>query len=233
MAGERIAAIMPAAGSGARLGGERKQFRLLGDEPLLLRTARVFAAHPQIDLLVLTLPEADHAEIAALLEAAALDVPVLLAPGGATRQASVRSALRRLPPDVDMVLVHDAVRPFIRAEQISRVIEGVRTTGAAALAVELTDTLRRGDRARFGETIPRDGLYRMQTPQGARRAWYEEAHAAAERDGVDATDDVALVQRLGYPVAIVAGGPLNMKVTTPADWELAVALWPFWTSMET
>jgi len=85
--------------------------------------------------------------------------------------------------------------------------------------------LRRGGQGVFGDTVPREGLYRMQTPQGARRDWLVEAHASAHRDDVEATDDVALLQRIGRPVRIVDGDPLNIKVTTPADWELARRLW--------
>ncbi len=225
MADASIAVVIPAAGTGSRMGGERKQFRRLGDHPLFVETLRALDRHEAIDLLVLAAPVADHLAISEALTGATLRAPVVLAPGGATRQASVRAGLELVPSFVAMVLVHDGVRPFVSRLAIDRVIEAIRETGAAALAVEATDTLRRGSDGWFGESVPREGLYRMQTPQGARRDWLIEAHEAAVRDGVEATDDVALLQRIGRSVRIVEGDPLNIKVTTPADWELARRLW--------
>jgi 2-C-methyl-D-erythritol 4-phosphate cytidylyltransferase len=219
-----IAVIVPAAGSGSRMGGERKQFRRLGDHPLVIETLRVFDRHEAVGLLIVAAPLLDHSALRDALAAVAFRTPVVLAPGGATRQSSVRAGLDHTPPDVDIVLVHDGVRPFVTQAAIDRVIAAIREAGAAAVAVEATDTLRRGADGMFGETVSREGLYRMQTPQGARRDWLVEAHASALRDGVDATDDVALLQRIGRSVRRVEGDPLNFKVTTPADWELAIRI---------
>jgi 2-C-methyl-D-erythritol 4-phosphate cytidylyltransferase len=146
-------------------------------------------------------------------------------PGGRSRQESVAAALDAIPAGVDLVLVHDAVRPFVPKDRIDAVIEAVRAFGAAALAVSVTDTLRRNGDSVFGETVPRHGLYRMQTPQGFRVDWFLAAHRAARSEGFEETDDVALVQRLGKSVRVVEGSPANIKVTTPDDWRLAQALW--------
>jgi 2-C-methyl-D-erythritol 4-phosphate cytidylyltransferase len=229
--GSAVTVLVPAAGRGTRLGGERKQLRSLGGLPLVVQTLRAFEAHPAVDHLVVAAPADDVRTTAERLEAAALHKLVAVVPGGASRQASVGHALRAAPTTTSVVLVHDAVRPFVPHACIGAVVDAVRAHGAAALAVPLADTLRTSDGEAFGETVPRAGLYRMQTPQGFRRNWLEAAHAAAARadDAPPATDDVALVQRLGHRVRLVPGDARNFKVTTPGDWTLAQALWPLWT----
>ena len=125
-------------------------------------------------------------------------------------------------------MVHDGVRPFVAASLVSDVIDGLKDKGAAALAIPVADTLRAGEAGTFGETRPRDGLFRMQTPQGCRRDWFLQAHEHARANGIDATDDVDLVQRAGFPVQIINGSSLNIKITTKADWDLACIIWPAW-----
>ncbi len=223
-----VAVLVPAAGEGKRLGGHRKQFRRLGGQPLLVQTLGVFERHPQVDHLLVAAPD-EAAEVLELeLRASGLTKLVAVVPGGATRQASVCAALRAVPPGVEVVLVHDAVRPFVAPAHLTDVIAAVRAGGAAALAIPIVDTLRRGLGYHFGETVPREGLYRMQTPQGFRRDWFEAAHEAARRLGYLATDDVDLVQRAGRSVRIIAGSAINIKITTPEDWDLALLLWPLW-----
>ncbi len=224
----QVAVLIPAAGEGTRLGGRRKQFRRLGGEPLLVQTLRVFERHPDVNYLLVAAPgEATHA-LEVELRRVGLSKLTAVVAGGATRQESVRSALAAVPEDVDVVLVHDAVRPFVKAKHLAAVIHAVRTKGAAALALPVVDTIRYGAKTGFTETVSRDDLYRMQTPQGFRRDWLEAAHAQACEEQVMATDDVELVQRLGEAVQIVVGSPRNIKITTPEDWELAQLLWPHW-----
>lgn len=220
-----VVVLIPAAGRGTRLGGERKQFRTLGGAPLLVQTLRVFGRHPGVGALVVAAPAEHVAAVEDDLRAAALDASVTVTAGGASRQASVRAALEAAPETTEVVLVHDAVRAFVPPDGITAVIAAVRAHGAAALAVPVADTLRRGGSGCFEDTVPRAGLYRMQTPQGFRRAWLAEAHAKAAADGYAATDDVDLVQRLGHAVRIVEGDARNIKITTPADWALAQMLW--------
>lgn len=222
---QRVAVLVPAAGQGTRLGGPRKQFRSLGGEPLLIHTLRVFEEHPLIDSLLVAAPQEAIAPLETELHEAGLTKLVAVVSGGATRQASVRAALHAAPADVGYVLVHDAVRPFVKSRHITAVVTAVRRDGAASLAIPVADTLRRAVGSQFGETVPRESLYRMQTPQAFRRDWFEAAHEQAERRGFLATDDVDLVQRIGKSVQIVEGAPENIKITTPADWELAQVLW--------
>ncbi|PSQ73658.1 MAG: 2-C-methyl-D-erythritol 4-phosphate cytidylyltransferase [Bacteroidetes bacterium QH_9_64_21] len=226
---DRVAVLVPAAGQGRRLGGTPKQFRTLGEHPLLVQVLLLFEQHPAVGHVVVAAPSGREGKVTDRLRTEGLSTLTAVVRGGEHRQASVRHALRAVPDPVDTVLVHDAARPFVSAAQVQAVVQAIREHGAAALAVPVADTLRRGGDGAFGDTIPRDDLYRMQTPQGARRAWLEEAHRQAVADDIVATDDVALVQRIGHDVHRVSGSRRNFKITTPEDWALAQHLWPAWT----
>lgn len=207
-----------------------KQFRLLGGVPLLVQTLRTLDRHPVVDALVVVGPPARTEALEASLRAPEAGLAKLrtVVPGGATRQASVAAGLAVLPPETDLVLVHDAVRPMLPADRLAAVVAAAHAEGAAALALAVADTVRRGAGGCFGETVPREGLWRMQTPQAFRVELLRRAHAQARADAVEATDEVELVRRLGHPVRIVEGSPFTFKVTTPDDWALAEALWGVW-----
>lgn len=221
---EAVGVVIPAGGSGRRMGGDRKQYRRLGDAPVLVQTLRAFMQHPEIGPCVAVVPDDAVEDTRRQLEAARLAADVVA--GGDTRQASVGNGLAALPASVEWVLVHDAVRPFVSAALIARVLAAVRASGAAAPAVPVADTLRRGADHRFGETVSREGLWAMQTPQAARRDLLEIAYARA--GGALATDEVGLLQRAGVEVTLVEGDARNIKLTRPEDWEVALALWPSW-----
>ncbi len=220
-----VAVIIPAAGRGLRLGGTRKQFRLLGGKPLLVQTLLVFDRHPEVRHLVVVCPADAVEAMRTHLPDYDLQTPFQVVAGGATRQASVGKGLEALPQNVAVVLVHDGVRPFVEPTQVQAVIDEARTHGGAALAVPVTDTLRLGTDGVFRETVPREGLYRMQTPQGFRVDWLRRAHDAARRKGRVGTDEVALVEQVGYSVRMVPGSARNIKITTAADWAVAQVLW--------
>ncbi|MEO1074813.1 MAG: 2-C-methyl-D-erythritol 4-phosphate cytidylyltransferase [Bacteroidota bacterium] len=229
--------IVPAAGAGLRMGGgTRKQFRVLGDAPVLVQTLRAFEAHDNVDALAVVVPPEEVEPVSALLDVHALTKLVAVVAGGATRQASVGQGLDAVvahgAEESSLVLVHDGVRPFIDADAIARVIAAAQSQGAAALALAVADTLRRGDGNTFGDTVPRDGLWRMQTPQAFRMSLLVEAHAAARRDAFAGTDEVALVQRIGHAVQIVPGSAFNVKLTRPSDWAFAEAVWPVWLKQQ-
>ena len=234
MAEEKVAVVIPAAGVGQRMGGERKQFRTLGGAPVLVRTLEVFERHPEIDALVVAGPTGAADALRDELESAGLTKLHAVVEGGATRQASVGQGLAALPTDTDLVLVHDAVRPFLPADRLTAVIDAARTHGAAALAIPMADTVRCAERDDpstgsgqvFGATVPREALWRMQTPQAFRTELLLAAHTRFA--DVAGTDEVELVQRTGYAVHIVEGSALTFKITTPDDWTLAEALWPRW-----
>jgi 2-C-methyl-D-erythritol 4-phosphate cytidylyltransferase len=163
--------------------------------------------------------------VAALV--AAYGVTATVVAGGAARQASVGYGLAAVPETTELVLVHDAVRPFVTADRIADVVAAARAEGAAALAVPVADTLRGFVEGVFAERVEREGVWGLQTPQPARLDWLREAYAAAARDGFVGTDEVALLQHAGRPVRLVEGDVRNFKLTHRADWALARALWAY------
>lgn len=227
---QTVGVVLPAGGSGTRMeapGAPAKQFRTLGGAPVWTHALRAFARHPLVGPVVIVVPAGEEEAVRAELTAQGVAADV--AAGGSSRQASVANGVAALPPAVDLVLVHDAVRPYVPAAVISRVIDAARQTGAAAAAVPVADTLRQGGGGPlFGETVSREGLWAMQTPQAARRDWL--VRALANAGPAVATDEVGLLQRAGHPVRIVEGDARTFKLTRPSDWHLAEALWPAWAA---
>ena len=221
-----VGVVLPAGGSGTRLGGALKQFRRLGDAPVLVQTLRAFSRHPDVGALVVAAPEASVSETRMLVRDVALEVAVVA--GGATRAASVWNGIAALPEAVEVVLVHDAVRPFVSSDLIARVVAGVRAHGAAAAAMPVSDTLRTARDGRFGATVDRTHLWAMQTPQGATRAFFVQAYGVAGDEAP--TDEAGLLGLAGIAVHVVEGDARNAKVTTATDWALAEALWPLWAA---
>lgn len=225
----RIAAILPAAGLGTRMGAETpKQFLDLDGVPLVIFTLRRLAACEAItDFFIAT--RAD--EVAALERRVAeekIGRPVRVLRGGGTRQESVANALAAVREDTEIVLVHDAVRPFVTREQVARVVAEARTRRAAILGIPAMDTVKEVKRASLPEdvalitaTIPRERIVLAQTPQAFEAKLLREAFARAQQDGVTASDEAGLVERLGYDVHVVLGAERNIKITRPADLELA------------
>lgn len=218
------------------MGGERKQLRPLGGRPVWLRSLlRVFSVDGVGRGVVVVDPEVEERmreNLRAYRSASGFARGVEFVAGGGTRRASVEAGVRALLESNDgtdeppgWVLVHDAVRPFVPPDRIRALIEAIRAHGAASLAVPVSDTLRRAHEATFGATVARRDLYRMQTPQGARRDWLLEAFDAEFDEDEPVTDEVELLQRTGRSVRLVPGTPRNFKITTPEDWELATGLW--------
>jgi 2-C-methyl-D-erythritol 4-phosphate cytidylyltransferase len=141
--------------------------------------------------------------------------------GGPERQESVARGLAAVPATAAWILVHDGVRPCITPALVRRVVDAARVHGAAVAALPVAETLKRGAEGWVKETVPRDGLWAIQTPQGFRAALLREAHRRAAADRVVGTDDAALVERVGVPVRLVAGLPGNVKITRPEDLPLA------------
>ena len=225
----RTVGILPAAGLGTRMGGESpKQFRLLDGVPLVIFTLWRLAACAAIDeFLIATRPD----EVESLAERLAqerIGRPVRVLRGGATRQESVAAALMEAPASADLVLVHDAVRPLVTVEQIERVNAEARVRHAAILGIPAMDTEKEvkrtsipGDVALITATIPRERVVLAQTPQVFAATLLLEAFARAAADGVGASDEAGLVERLGHPVHVVLGSERNLKITRPGDIELA------------
>jgi 2-C-methyl-D-erythritol 4-phosphate cytidylyltransferase len=220
-----LAVLVPAGGIGSRLGRRTpKQFLHLGGGTILARTLAHFLRHPDVRSIVISAP-AEYLVRTRRLVVRPGRRGVEVVAGGATRQASVRQALQAAPNDVDVVLVHDAVRPFIDRRLIDAVVAAAVTHGAAICALPLTETIKRVRDGVVETTLDRSGLWAVQTPQGFRSALLREAHDKAQRDGVIATDDAMLVERLGQPVRVVPGLASNVKITTPADLRRARERW--------
>ena len=214
-----VTAIIAAAGSGRRLGAQLpKQLLELGGQPMLRHSVEAFLAHPRIDEVIVALPVSIAAAPPEWLRRARVVA------GGDTRQASVAQAFDAVSERSDIVLVHDAARPFVTADVISRAIDAAAEHGAAIAAMPASDTLKRVDATGGApvivETLPRELVYLAQTPQAFRRRVLADAIAAG-RSGVEATDEAALAERAGHRVRVVAGDSSNVKITTAYD--LAVA----------
>jgi 2-C-methyl-D-erythritol 4-phosphate cytidylyltransferase len=235
----KVFVIIPAAGLGTRMAppssarakreSPSKQFKELGGVPILVRTLRKFAATPAVYEIVVALRKDEIAPFRAQLEKQYPEVlkkRLQMVEGGEHRQNSVANALVKIAADpVDLVLVHDAVRPFVTPEIINAVIAAAQKHGAAIAGWPAVDTVKQVDRTAEGAvikaTIPRAGVVMAQTPQGFRYDILKKVFDDAAADGFLGTDEASLIERAGLPVAVVMGSPKNIKITTPADMELA------------
>jgi len=225
----KIAAIVPAAGLGTRMGADMpKQFLELDGVPLIIFTLRRLAACAAITEFFVSTRADDVTSLQAMVTKAALGTPARVVQGGDTRQQSVANALAQVDPSTEIVLVHDAVRPFVTVAQIERVIAEVRTRGAAILGIPAIDTVKEVKRASLPEdvalisaTIPRERIVLAQTPQGFSYPLLRDAFKKAQQDEVTASDEAAIVERFGHDVFVVVGSERNLKITRPADMELA------------
>ena len=210
-----VVALIVAAGRGSRAGpGAPKQYRELGGVPVLRRTLAAFAAHPGIDGILTVIHGDDRAEY----EAAAAGLPKLLPPclGGASRQASVLAGLEALAAQMPtLVLIHDGARPFVSASLISDCIEALATHRGVLVALPVTDTLRRSVKGLAGPTVPRDALWRAQTPQGFRFDVILDAHRRMTDHAF--TDDAEVAMAAEVDVAMIEGDDDNIKITDAAD----------------
>jgi len=234
----KVFVIIPAAGLGTRMGGltagakparvtaASKQFAEIGGVPILIHTLRKFEDVPEVSEILLALRPDDGAAFKARLQKEGLRKGLTLVEGGENRQQSVANGLAKIAaaPD-DLVLVHDAVRPFVDAEIIGNVILGASRHGAAIAGLPAVDTVKQVDRTADGaivvSTIPRARVVLAQTPQGFRYDVLKKAFDEAQSDGFQGTDEASLVERTGHEVAVVMGSAQNIKITTPADLELA------------
>jgi 2-C-methyl-D-erythritol 4-phosphate cytidylyltransferase len=214
-------AIVPAAGRGVRMGRKKPGIALAG-RPVLRWTLDVFEAMPAVLGVVVVVSPEDVAAWRRRL-ARCRKVRAVVA-GGAERQESVARALAVVPSAARWIVVHDGVRPCITPELVAQVLAGARMTGAAVAALPVAETLKRGAAGWVRETVARDGLWAVQTPQAFEAALLREAHRRAAAGAIVATDDAALVERLGARVRLVPGLPGNVKITRPDDLLLARAL---------
>jgi 2-C-methyl-D-erythritol 4-phosphate cytidylyltransferase/2-C-methyl-D-erythritol 2,4-cyclodiphosphate synthase len=217
----RVVAIIVAGGGGRRMGGGLpKQFLPLGGRPLLDRTLSAFTASPQVDGVVLALPPSVSEEMKASYRSVKKVLAVV--DGGAERQDSVRNALAAVPAEAEVILVHDAVRPFVSEGLLERCVERAREHGAVVPVVPVRDTVKEWDRVEKTLcTRDRSELMLAQTPQGFRAGILRDAYGRAREEGRQGTDDASLVEGAGHPVVPVPGEEANIKITTPEDLRMA------------
>lgn len=222
-----VSAIIAAGGRGLRLGADRpKQFLDLGGRSILEMSIAALAASSRIDEIVIALP-AEHLDAESKILKSAFKRPLTFVSGGARRQDSVANAFAKTSAKSDVIVIHDAARPFVTDAVIGRAIEGAKGYGAAIAAVAVKDTVKQtgeanadGSRLIRG-TIPRDTVFLAQTPQAFRRDVL--SRALLEGESIDATDEAMLVERLGLPVHVVPGDERNIKITTAEDLAAAKA----------
>jgi 2-C-methyl-D-erythritol 4-phosphate cytidylyltransferase len=229
----KVVVIIPAAGLGTRMApvsrgkGPCKQFTELGGTPILIHTLRRFAASPRVNEIVVALRKDEITGFQERLRGeSALAGKTRLVEGGEHRQHSVANALATVKAAAeDVILVHDAVRPFVTPEIIEQVVQGAEKLGAAIAGVPAVDTVKKVERTADGAlitaTIPREHVVMAQTPQGFRYHVLKKAFDEATADGFLGTDEASLVERSGHEVAVVMGSARNIKITTPGDMELA------------
>ena len=225
----RIAAIIPAAGLGTRMGGDQpKQFLELDGVPLIIFTLRRLAACAAITEFFIATRAEDVAALQDKVTKAELGRPTRVVPGGDTRQQSVGNALAQVDPATEIVVVHDAVRPFVTTAHVERVIAEARVRGAAILGIPAIDTVKEVKRASLPEdvalisaTIPRERIVLAQTPQVFNYALLRDAFRKVQEDDFTGSDEAAIVERFGHDVFVVLGSERNFKITRPADMDLA------------
>lgn len=221
----RVAVVIPAAGSGQRLGGGTpKALRTLAGEPMLLHAVRAMQESGCIDIILVAAPAHEVDQVRQLLLEGAPEADIRVTAGGASRQQSVGRALELLPADVDVVLVHDAARPLVPPPVVNRVVRALDVDGGpdgVVPVIPLVDTIRQIAGDHLGPVVDRNGLCAVQTPQGFLRGALLAAHA---RTTSDATDDSGLVEAMGGRVDAVEGHEEAFKITRPLDLELAEAV---------
>ena len=224
----KAAAIIPAAGSGERMGsGIKKPYIILQGMPLLAHALRVFAEASDISELIVTVsPGQEDFCREHVVKACAIEKPVTVVAGGFRRQDSVRNGLAAVSESVDLVMIHDGARPFVTVQMMCDALKITMRKRATTMAVPVKDTVAMvaKDTAVIERTLARDRLYLIQTPQTFERELICEAHRQAFAEGFAGTDDASLVERLGVPVSVIMGAYDNIKITTQEDLLFAEAI---------
>jgi 2-C-methyl-D-erythritol 4-phosphate cytidylyltransferase len=227
-----VGVIIAAAGSGIRASGgatgeggraDPKQFWSVAGVPVLLRSIRPFSAHPAVAQIAVALPKA-YATSPPPWLAELRGERLLIVAGGESRSESVLNALDALRGDCTVVVIHDAARPFVSRETVDRVIHVARSGAGAVAAVPVSDTIKEVEENRVVRTVPRDHLWRAQTPQAFPREVLARAYRESGLEPTAATDEARLCEAIGFPVTVVPDSPHNIKLTTADDFRIAEAL---------
>ncbi|KAA0544126.1 2-C-methyl-D-erythritol 4-phosphate cytidylyltransferase [Bacillus sp. BGMRC 2118] len=210
--------IIPAAGSGKRMkAGKNKQFIMLGDQPVIIHTLRVFEQDPQCSEIIVVINDMERDHFSELIRSYNLQKVRKLVSGGAERQDSVYNGLMEVEDLNSLVLVHDGARPFINIERIHELVMKASETSAAILAVPVKDTIKKVKNGLVEETVERSSLWAVQTPQAFHVHLLRQAYEHAFQTSFLGTDEASLVERLHKPIAVITGDYENIKLTTPED----------------
>ncbi len=221
-----VIALIPAAGTGSRIGAKtKKQYLRIGPRPILFYTLVPFERSPLISEIILAVPEEDLTFVAAeIVDRFGFKKIRKIVAGGKERQDSVRAAFEAVEGNPDLVMVHDGVRPFVSEEILEKAAAVAFEKGASVVGTPASATIKRVRNGQVEKTLTRQELWEIQTPQTFRTDWFRQAVAKAAADGFSATDDAALLEHAGFPVYLVPGSASNMKITRPEDLELAACL---------
>lgn len=220
----KITAVIPAAGSGERFGG-KKQLKIMGGRPLLFHTLKPFIDSELINEIVVVVPENDMSQLSRELKSMISVKPMTVVAGGDTRQKSVFNGLKAASDSSELICVHDAVRPFVTKDLIEKAVNACRDHDGVIVAQPSTDTIKKVMEDQILETLPRETIWRAQTPQVFCKPALQEALELAEAEEIQGTDEASLLERIGYQVGFVEGSSLNIKITTEEDWLFAEAIY--------
>jgi 2-C-methyl-D-erythritol 4-phosphate cytidylyltransferase len=223
----KISAIIPSAGLGTRMGGIKKPFIFLGNKPILAWTLEIFQRCDAIDSIIIVTAKGDETRCAnEIIKSYHLDKVHDVVAGGETRQESVFNALCKARSDTDIVVIHDAVRPFLTEDMILKSIEQACQYGSAIIAIPVKDTIKESDDDGFvAKTLDRQRLWSIQTPQTFKYQLIMQAHILAREKQIQATDDASLIEQIGsHKVKLIMGSYDNIKITTPDDIHIAEAI---------
>lgn len=223
-AGLNCSVVVVAAGTASRMQGIDKVLAPLGGIPILVRTLQVFQAHPDVVEIVVVTREDLLVEISNLCKEYSLDKVCKIVVGGAERTLSVRAGLRQVNREAQLIAIHDGARPFLTHSVLDEVLHQAASSGAAAPAVPVNDTIKRAQDGIVQETVDRSALWAIQTPQVFQADLIRAAVEKAAADGAPITDDCSAVERLGMQVVLTTGDRQNIKVTTPFDLVLGEAI---------
>lgn len=220
----KITAIIAAAGLGERF-GEKKQLKLLNGRPLLFHTIQPFIKSELISEILVVVPKDDVIQVEREFKSTLTSKKIEVISGGKTRQESVNNGLKISDKESELICVHDGVRPFVTLSLIEKVIKASMEHDGAILAAPSSDTIKKIMGDQILETLPRETIWRAQTPQVFSKAALEEAIQIAIDENLEGTDESSILEKIGYQIGFIEGSPLNIKITTKEDWIFAKAIY--------
>ena len=220
----KITAIIAAAGFGERF-GEKKQLKLLNGRPLLFHTIQPFIESELISEILVVVPKDDVIQVDREFKSTLTSKKIEVISGGKTRQESVNNGLKISDKESELICVHDGVRPFVTLSLIEKVIKASMEHDGAILAAPSSDTIKKIMGDQILETLPREIIWRAQTPQVFSKAALEEAIQIAIDENLEGTDEASILEKIGYQIGFIEGSPLNIKITTKEDWIFAKAIY--------